>query len=83
MKAKKKYIEAQWNIYRLLLPPDASVTQKIETRRAFYAGAGCLLSSLVATFGPGTEPTDADVKVLEDVNAELQDFLKHVANGVM
>lgn len=69
-----KHIESRWESYRQgVIPADASRLQIEETRNGFYAGAWCLLS-IVTGLDPGTEPTADDLKMLDDVHAELQAF---------
>lgn len=69
------HIEAGWQRYRRgVIPADASRVQIEETRNGFYAGAWCLLSTVLNGLEPGTEPTADDLKMLDDVHAELQAF---------
>lgn len=68
-------IGAGWDKYRLeVIPIDASRTQVEETRNGFYAGAWHLLACVMSALEPGTEPTDADLKLLDEIQAELQAF---------
>jgi len=68
-------VNAGWRSYkRHVLHPDAGPRQIRETKKAFYAGAVLLLENILLSLDPGTEPTDADMKRLSDVQAELEEF---------
>lgn len=69
-----RHIEKGWNSYRALLPKDAGEVQIKETRQAFYAGAAILFESLMLVLDPGTEPTEADMQRMDDINKELREF---------
>ena len=47
-------------------------------RRAFYAGAESILFRVIQSFAPESEPTDADLKIMEDLDQELKDFARAV-----
>lgn len=70
-----KLVEEAWNSYvQDVLPPGlpkASVQYK-ETKRAFYGGARSLLDSLLKVFGPGAEPTESDLLIMDGVDEELK-----------
>lgn len=66
-----------WQDYLLkVIPPGASEIQIKETQRAFYAGAGFLMDSLMKMLGPGNETTEADMQIIEGVAVEVRDFVK-------
>lgn len=79
-----KLVEEEWKSYvRDVLPqglPTSSVQYK-ETKRAFYGGARSILHSLVKVFGPGAEPTESDMMIMEGVEKELDQFYKDVLAG--
>ncbi len=78
----RQLMAEQWNEFsRTVLPKDAGAVQRKEMRRAFYAGAQCILFRLIASFAPESEPTDADLKIMQDLDQELQDFAKAVKAG--
>ena len=70
----------EWESYlELVVPKDASTHQVIETRRAFYAGARCLLTLIARNAaGSGGEITRADEELMARVEAELHHFARHV-----
>lgn len=75
-------IEESWNSYsRDVLPQDAPLIQRVECRRAFYAGAQGLLGIIMRMLDPGLEPTEADLKKMDDIDHELRDFMKNVMVG--
>ncbi len=68
-------IEKHWLDYRAnVVPPQADETQVTETRRAFYAGAAILFSSLIDMLEPGAEATDADFKMMRSIQQEFAKF---------
>jgi hypothetical protein len=82
MKAKKGLMDEQWaKFFELVFTADTPEIQKREMRRAFYAGAQAILFRVIAAFAPETEPTEADLKVMDDLNQELNDFAKAIQEG--
>lgn len=72
----QKRLGSAWESYlRDVIPADADAIQIEETRRGFYAGAGCLLAAVMGALSPGPDATDYDVAVLEDIAAELTEHL--------
>lgn len=72
----------QWDQFaRAILPAGVSQVQRQEMRRAFYAGAQAILFRVIQAFAPETEPTDADVQIMKDLNQELSDFADLVKQG--
>lgn len=75
-----------WQSYAArVLPPDAPPVQRQETRRAFYAGAGAVLSGvllgLVESPGPAEADTEADTQAINELLEELDAFARDVAAG--
>jgi hypothetical protein len=72
-----KVIETAWQDFALkVIPAGAPPIQITESRKAFYAGAMCLLDSLMKVLGPGKEPTESDLLIMDGVQKELAQFLK-------
>lgn len=72
-----KLIEAGWIGLRLVsIPLDASAIQLDEMRNAFFAGAQHLLGSIIGILDPGEEPTDADMRRMSLIQAELDGFIQ-------
>lgn len=81
---KKKLVEAAWSDYRQrALDPihGIGVTQLRETRRAFYAGASGLFAAIMNILEPGTEATEADLAVMDDIYAEFTAFSEAIKQG--
>ncbi len=77
-----KLIEAAWLSYReAVVPQNAPSIQLQECRRAFYAGACGLYTEIMRMLEPGTEPTDADLKMMAGIDGELRSFSKSVQQG--
>ncbi len=72
--SRQTIIEEAWVSYREeCIPPTASHTQVVESRRAFYAGACTLFVGILEGLSPNKDVTDADVAALEDIKAELDE----------
>ena len=79
---KRQLMAEEWDKFaRTVVNPNAHPTQKQEMRRAFYAGAQSILFRVIQSFAPESEPTDADVQIMENLHQELQDFAKLVQSG--
>ena len=77
-----KHIAAEWSQYvERVLPPNAGAMQVQETRRAFYAGAGCILHRLLRLVDDSDEPTADDLTLMFDIDAELTEWLSNVTAG--
>jgi hypothetical protein len=50
-------------------------------RRAFYAGAESILFRVIQAFAPESEPTEADLQIMQDLDDELKEFARMVADG--
>jgi hypothetical protein len=72
-----KLIEAGWVSLRMMaIPENASKIQLDEMRNAFFAGAQHLFGTIMTVLDPGSEPTDADMRRLDLVHKELDEFIK-------
>ena len=80
---KRMLMAEQWDQFaRAVLPKNQfSMIQCQEMRRAFYAGAQAILFGVIVAFAPETEPTAADLQVMEDLERELSDFAEAVKAG--
>ena len=74
-------IEATWESYRRdVLPADAPVVQRVECRRAFYAGFHAMLQVCLA-LGSDELPEDLGVIALTALNVEADRFKQAVLEG--
>ena len=72
----------QWDQFaRAVLPADASATQKQEMRRAFYAGGQAIMFKVITALAPDSEPTEDDLKLMDDLHQELNVFAEAVKAG--
>lgn len=68
-------VEAGWISFRIaVMPPNAPAVQIEEMRKAFFAGAQHLFSSIMTVLEPGEEPTESDFRRLSNIDAELKRF---------
>jgi hypothetical protein len=82
MNGKRQLMAENWDSFaRAVLPPNAPPVQITEMRRAFYAGAVGILHSILKVLEPGSEPTDADLKMMDGIQRELADFNEAVKAG--
>ncbi len=74
---KGKLIEAGWVSYlHLVVPKTAGSVQIEETRRGFYAGSQHLFASIMQVLEDGAEATETDMKRLDNIQAELDEFVR-------
>lgn len=79
---KRQLMAEQWDQFaRTVLPKDASAEQRREMRRAFYAGAQGILFKVISALAPESDPTDADLHLMTDLERELSDFADAVKAG--
>lgn len=72
-----KLIEAGWVGLRIAVDLiDAPSDQLREMRMAFFAGAQHLFGSIMGILDPGEEPTEADLRRMDLIDAELELFIR-------
>jgi hypothetical protein len=73
-------VEGGFAAYHLMvLPEDVGPIQLLETRRAFYAGAQHLFSTILHMLDPGEDPTEADLTRMDAIDKELRDWARSEA----
>lgn len=74
--AKGMVVEGGWRGLSMMWGlGGAPVVQQQEMRKAFYAGAQHVFGSIMGLLDPGQgEPTDREMKVLDDIHKELDTF---------
>lgn len=79
---KRQLMLEQWNEFsRRVLPVNASEVQRREMKRAFYAGAQAILFRVIVGFTPESDPTEEDLRMIDGIDRELQDFTEAVKAG--
>jgi hypothetical protein len=74
-----RLIEAGWvSLQASAIPADAPPVQLKEMRMAFMAGAQHLFHSIVGILDADEEPTDADMRRMDLINAELTAFYEEM-----
>lgn len=74
-------LDTAWRSYaEMTMPVEAGTVQRQECRRAFYAGAKSFLNSIFE-MEAGDEPTDEDLKMMDGLAAELDQFYLDVLDG--
>jgi hypothetical protein len=80
---RQNRVQEEWLSYReAVVPSNASSVQLQECRRAFYGGAHAILQRIVGSLTPGGEPEPSDLRMMDEIEAELQDFLERVKRGL-
>lgn len=79
-----KLIADAWRDYEIkVVPLNAPEVQRTESRRAFYAGAIAVFTGVLSMLEPGMEPTDNDLKKMDDLFKEIKQYKADVAEGRM
>jgi hypothetical protein len=74
---KGKLVEAGWIGLRLTaLSPGMSQGQIAMMRDCFFAGAQHLMASVLSSLDPDEEPTDDDLRRMDMIHKELENFLE-------
>jgi len=69
-------IEQMWNDFeRRVVPVGAGPQQRRDLRRAFYGGAMVLFERMVTMLDPDAEPTEGDLRKMDEIHKELQAWL--------
>ena len=74
-----KLIEAGWQSLRVMtIHKDAPALRLDELRMAFFAGAQHLFGSMMSFLEEGQEPTEADLKRMDAIQKELEEFAEQL-----
>jgi len=68
----------EWQSYQAAIfanLPDVSIVQRIETKRAFFAGARSLLKLQMGNLDAEHEPTELDLRYMDALDGELRAFV--------
>ena len=78
-----KLIEAGFAVYAsCVIPKDAPPVQLSETRLAFMAGAEHVFSSIMNMLDEGAEPTDADLRRMDLIHKEIEEWRGRISERV-
>lgn len=79
---KRQLMAEQWDSFaRAVLPSNCGSDQRLEMRRAFYAGAQAILFKVIMSLAPDSEPTADDLAMMDNLQQELSDFAENVKAG--
>jgi hypothetical protein len=74
-----RLIEAGWVALRIaVVPHDAPPEQLASMRLAYMSGAQHLFGSIMSVLDAGDEPTEADMRRMDLINAELTAFTEEL-----
>lgn len=72
----------EWQSYSdRIVPKDAHEIQRIETKRAFYAGATRMFMVMTEGLDGGDDATELDIQYMDRLHMELIQFQRDVASG--
>jgi len=78
---KGRIVEGGWRAYEhLIMPQDASDTQRAEMRKAWFLGAEHIFSTIMMVMDPGQEPTARDLERMSKLHWELEQFKRELAS---
>lgn len=78
----RKLLDAHWRSFaESVLPVNAPMVQRMEMRRAFYAGARALLTGIMTNLGGGDDATPGDLSLMNGLVAELRQFERDLREG--
>jgi hypothetical protein len=81
MNNKHADLDAVWDDYRkMVVPTDAGPHQIEETRRAFYAGAACVMGFFSEMTDSDLDPIEGTAAV-ESLHLQLETFLESIPGG--
>ena len=81
---RKKLIARAWESYlRTVIPKDAGAVQIKESRQAFFAGSAVLFQTIMMVLEPGAEPTNHDMRVMDDLQHEINAFGQELDAAVL
>lgn len=81
-KPKRQLILEGWIEYSTkIIPKNAERTQRIETKRAFYAGASHLFYAINSVLTEDREPTEEDLQNMQNIYEELEKWLERIKEG--
>ena len=78
----RKRVDEAWRAFEAaLLPTTAGPTQRREMRRAFHAGAFCVIDELAGAMSNEDEMTSDDERVMIDLAMERELYLADLKAG--
>lgn len=78
---KRRLRELWVSFERDVLPADAPDVQRIEMRRAFYAGGFALFDTVANAMSNENEMTAEDERVMIDLSLEREEYLQNMRLG--
>lgn len=76
------WIENQWRGFAKAIGiDDAPEVQRVEMRRAFFAGVACIFKIAHEVDDGTEEPTEADMQLMREIDAELKAYVVELKNG--
>ena len=74
-------LKDHWESYlNEVLPKNAPEVQKVECRRAFYAGALSIWVTVISGVSEAEELTGSDLELIKILKSEFAEYLKELIN---
>ena len=79
---ERRSLADEWREFeRAVMPKGAPQVQRVEMRRAWYAGAAMMFSLMTGGLDADSEPTDLDVAYLSSLHREIAAFSDDLGRG--
>ena len=79
---ERRALADEWTEFeRAVMPKGAPTVQRVEMRRAWYAGAAMMFALMTGGLDEDHEPTDLDVAYLSSLHRELAAFSDDLGRG--
>lgn len=79
---ERRTLADEWRDFaRQVVPQGAPDVQRVEMRRAWYAGAAAMFGLMTGGLDADHEPTDLDVAYVESLSQELAAFGRDLNRG--
>ena len=80
---ERRTLSDEWGDFsKAILPAGASEIQRVETRRAFYAGASSMLALISDGLDADKEATELDVQYVDSLAEKIVAFAKLLGQGL-
>lgn len=74
-------IETLWTLFAAHVEIPTGGVQWVESRRCFFGGAATMFEAMLRMMDPGDEATEADLRRMDRIAAELKRYSDDMAAG--
>lgn len=77
MSERPRPVDEVWALFEAkVVPQEAGDIQRSEMKKTFYAGAIALFGTITNRLEPGEEPTDNDLRFMQDIKDNIDVFIE-------